>query len=237
MSVSLITGLTNNDGVAQVTVNNVSGTVTFTASYSNVSAQCTVTAGSTVLFYDACDSTYKSSEYGTIIPINTSTAMTNNTAYNSSENAYRVKATGDWGVLPILALNGEDNFKLTALIKAAGNNYTYRGGLCVVDSDKNPYHGCFCEGSRTGVKYTKHNGSSFSTDTVFATLSTNSNLAYFKMELICTPTKITFNVYENDTLLGSKEITETISDKRVGLYLCAGNNYGSYMKEIKAEAL
>ena len=41
---SVYNGITNSNGIAQVTVNNVSGTVTFTGSYSNVSTQCTVTA-------------------------------------------------------------------------------------------------------------------------------------------------------------------------------------------------
>lgn len=67
---SLYTGITNNDGVAQVTVNNVSGTVTFTASYSNVSAQCTVTA-QTHLYAPALDGTE------TLYQINGTTTVSN----------------------------------------------------------------------------------------------------------------------------------------------------------------
>ena len=48
---SLYTGITNSNGVANVTVENVSGTVNFTCSYQNVSATCVVN-GSSYLFRD-----------------------------------------------------------------------------------------------------------------------------------------------------------------------------------------
>lgn len=67
---SFFTGITNNDGIAQVTVNNVSGTVTFTGSYSNVSAQCTVTE-QTHLYAPVLDGTE------TLYQINGTTTVSN----------------------------------------------------------------------------------------------------------------------------------------------------------------
>lgn len=69
-STSLFSGITNTDGIAQVTVTNVSGTVTFTGSYSNVSAQCTVT-GQAHLYAPKLDGTE------TLYQINGTTTVSN----------------------------------------------------------------------------------------------------------------------------------------------------------------
>ena len=53
---SLYTGITNSNGVAEVIVTNVTGTVTFTCSYSNVTDTCTVTTSS-VIYQPALDGT------------------------------------------------------------------------------------------------------------------------------------------------------------------------------------
>lgn len=53
---SLSTGITNNDGIAQVTVSNISGTVTFICSYQSVTDTCTVTTSS-VIYQPALDGT------------------------------------------------------------------------------------------------------------------------------------------------------------------------------------
>ena len=53
---SLYTGITDSTGVAEVTVTGISGTVTFTCTYSNVSDTCTVTTSS-VIYQPALDGT------------------------------------------------------------------------------------------------------------------------------------------------------------------------------------
>ena len=53
---SLYTGITNSTGVAEVTVTGISGTVTFTCTYSNVSDTCTVTTPS-VIYQPALEGT------------------------------------------------------------------------------------------------------------------------------------------------------------------------------------
>ena len=186
---SLSTGITNSQGIAQVTVNNVSGTVTFTGSYSNVSAQCTVTAGSQVLFYDACDSTYKSSEYGTIVKVSSSTT-TNYTAYDSGQNAYLTRANGDWGCLPIIALTGKDNYKLSAYFKPRGTTtHLYRGGFGFLEQNTTtPFYNFRIQGNGE-LSYSKFTGSEQDFNQTFNLNVTN----YHKMEIIKQGNNYTFN--------------------------------------------
>ena len=227
---SLYTGLTNNEGIAQVTVNNVSGTVTFTGSYNNVSAQCTVIVGSQVLFYDACDSTYKSSEYGTIIKVSSSTT-TNYTAYDSTNNCYKTRANGDWGVLPITALASADNYKIEATFKRPSTNAMYQGGFSFANPT-NPNGTCWVVRMRGDGKIDY-----LQRDKTETTVTTGLGSAWIRMELTVQGQSIGIKVYNGDTLVANTTATNPLSNTVIGLHLLGGSSYGFYVKEIKAESL
>lgn len=233
---SSYTGITDNSGVATVTVSNISAETIFTASYSNVSDTCTVTTGPTILFYDACDSTYKSENYGTIIPVSSSTT-TNYTAYNSTENAYLVRANGDWGCLPITALTGKDNYKLSAYFKPRGTTtHLYRGGFGFFEQNTTtPFYNFRIQGNGE-LSYSKFTGSSEKDQSQTMNLNVSN---YHKMEIIKQGNNYTFNWYDTDDTTILKTISKTISLSTpiIGLYLCCGSSYGCYVKEIKAEEL
>ena len=88
---SVYNGITNSQGIASVTVSNVSTATTFTASYSNVSATCTVTV-QTYLFYDACD-TDNTNLYDTTTNYSNSTLT-----FDSSNSCYTMQRTSGTGM-------------------------------------------------------------------------------------------------------------------------------------------
>ena len=145
MVFSLFTGITNNDGVAQVTVNNVSGTVTFTGSYSNVSATCTVTAQS-YLFYDACDSSSGLSNYGTLHKLRTN-SVDGTLSYDSGMNAYKFVATtannDGFCDIPIPALDNKNNYYLEAEIYTTDTSTGGQPGLVLYPSTSTGGEGVF----------------------------------------------------------------------------------------------
>ena len=87
---SLYTGITNTDGVAQVTVTNVSGTVTFTCTYSNVSDTCTVTV-LTYFINDDATADNSSTLFGNSIALRNNGA--NTTSWDST-GYYRITNAG-----------------------------------------------------------------------------------------------------------------------------------------------
>ena len=131
--VSSYTGITNNNGVAEVTVTGVSAETTFTATYSNATATCTVTVPS-YLFYDECNSSTGLTNYGTPILLEGGSSAT--MEYNSTNNAYKVSNPDSKSkCIPITALTSEDNFVLDADLKRNTNNI----GLCISTGTGNEY--------------------------------------------------------------------------------------------------
>ena len=234
---SLYSGITNNEGIAQVTVSNISAETTFTATYQGVTDTCTVTVGPTILFYDPCNSTYDSSKYGIIMPVNSTSSMTNYTTYNSTENAYRTYASGDWGLIPIPDMDGLDNYKITAYFKPVGSsNHLYRGGFGWIASGTNkPFYCIRINGDKTCM-YTYKPGSSENNTTLVSNLDLS---VYHRIEAIKQGNSYTFKIYDTDdtTVLGTTTQTFSLSNIRIGLMLCCGSSYGCYVKNIKAEAL
>lgn len=228
MFISFNTGLTDSTGVATVTVS-VSADTSFTASYSNVSDTCTVTTGPTVLFYDPCSPSYVSENYGTIIPISSSTTI-NYTAYDSTNNCYKTRANGDWGVIPITALSSADNYKIEAYFKRPNTNAVSQGGFSFANPN-NPSNVFYVRMRGDGkVDYGNQNSAT-------NIVSTNLGSGWIKIELTVQSQSIIAKVYDGDTLKGSANITNPISNSVIGLHLVGGTNYGFYVKEIKAVSL
>ena len=221
--------------MATVTVS-VSAETTFTCSYQGVSDTCTVTVGPTILFYDACDSSSGLSNYGT--PIGVGSNITQNyTEYNSTQNAYYIRANGDWGIIPITALTGADNYKISMLVKTKSSNGASRCGFGFLPANNTNTFPCWKIEGNGVCNYTLKTGSSEPNTKVCDTTSPNSN--WYKIEVSKQGTSYTCKVYNSsDTLLGTHTTTVDLgTGVRMGLYLVGGSNYGGYVKEIKAEAL
>ena len=232
---SQYSSITNQYGVATFSLTGLTTSATYTCTYQNVSDTCTVTVQS-YLFYDACNSSSGLSNYGTPIGVG-STISTNYTSYNSTENAYDVRTNGDWGMIPITALTGADNYKISMLVKTRNNNGASRGGFGFLASDStNVFPSWKIEGNGA-CNYTLKQGSSEPNTKVCDT--PNAQSTWYKIELIKTGTSYTCNVYNsNDTLLGTHTTTVDLgSSVRCGLYRVGGSSYGAYVKEIKAEPI
>ena len=239
---SLSTGITNNDGVAQVTVNNVSGTVTFTASYSNVSAQCTVTV-QTCLFYDIPDSD-RSSEY-TNASIQSSSRTNYLTLTYNSNGYYTIQATSNEGnhyAKWITALDGLDNIRFSCEVSTNTLSDTNRFGIII--GDVNDYKSERYHLVNRKLEHIKQSGTIFETGIDTHTLSLTAN-TWYKMEYIVQGTSFTFTISDmNDNVLHTNtgtfdsSVITSSTTKQYGLYyLNYNSNCQKMFRNIKAESL
>ena len=119
---SVYNGITNSQGIASVTVSNISTATTFTASYSNVSDTCTVTV-QTYLIYDDASVDNSSTLFGSYISLRNS--GTNSVTYDSSTPCYVLKNTrsSSESFRPYSALEGyTGSFKMTVRSKCTSSS-------------------------------------------------------------------------------------------------------------------
>ena len=244
---SLYTGLTNNDGVAEVIVSNISGTVTFTCTYSNVSDTCSVT-GSTYLFYDACDSSSGLSNYDLTNIVKVNGTQSNPTmVYDSNMNSYKLYGSGNYrsGIM-IPSLDGLDNYTASMEVRCTKNDWLNSLGFgLLIDSTSSSSY-CFAGQVRgssewRAIRYTINSTSNTALGSSDKSLSTSANGKWLRTEMIVNDTQITWKLYDGDTLLctdGSYTITDN-NKHRLGLIFTTekGNNYICYCRNIKVEAL
>ena len=236
---SSYTGITNSNGIANVTVSNVSGTVTFTGSYSNVSATCTVTAQS-YLFYDACDSSAGLSNYGSSECVRGSTAVMS-MSYDSSENAYAVSGSGNWhAYTPIPALNDEDEYTISIEVKTQNNNFNNIGLFLDNRNDTTSYGLCFSMSSYSNEFYSRQYRLSSDGTSYITTVSLDPN-TWYRIEYTVDGSSLTGKIYDmNDNLLATKNVTLSVSNKSMGIFMfCESGTTNSkgWVRNIKAESL
>ena len=243
-SCSLCSGITNSNGVAEVTVT-VSAETIFTATYSNATATCTVTVPS-YLFYDECNSSSGLTNYGSAVGLEGSTSAT--LSYNSTENAYSLISTGSGiKVFPITALNGLNSFKLTADMKFP-NTSSMGGGLSCIIASTNTGATVICNKSapQDFTRQFAENGSEKQWSNV-ASLSSFDYTKYYKVELIVDGYEAKYTFYDGTTQLATYTYTlntlsnqfTTLANRGYGLG-CGWKNATSYpifVKNIKAESL
>lgn len=239
---SLYTGITNNDGIAQVTVSNISGTVSFTCSYSNVSAQCTVTA-QTYLFYDAC-STDNTSQYTECYDY---WELTSNPTFNitfDTDHYVISHSTGDFmGVcLPNLTTS-VDNYVFTADVLATGTNTDYGAGLGMIKKQNvGTGQGMVQPNSASSNhKHTYLHNVNDSGGRVVSQVVTTGYVVgdYHTHRLTKQGTDILYEILHNDTVIFSKSNTcaNAIATETVPC-LCIGRwETGAKFKNIKVESL
>ena len=228
--VSFNTGLTDSTGVATVTVS-VSADTTFTASYSNVSAQCTVT-GQTYLFFDDC-STNRISEY--------TTKGNQSITYNS--NGYYTISTTSQSCpnVKINSFTAPNKVKISADFKmTSGSNNQPK--LCLFDESKSKGYGLrITQNNHRWNLQTYTSWTDCGNNLNETTYNTSLNV-WYHFELIVNENSLTGNLYnEQGTLLATITSTGSLNLSSTGNYVGIGLNYTSStsmnVKNIKVEPL
>ena len=224
---SLYTGITDSDGLATVTVTNISAETSFTASYNNVSDTCTVTISS-YIFYDE-GSASGVSNYPNVRLLENKGTTTHTLEYDTTVNAYHyINNSQKAVVLCIEQLTGyTNNFKLSADIMRTSTSYN--GGLSFMQKEKTGFF--------YGVDGTKCGGHYYSNGSWGGQLnntgSTSAN-TWYHLELVKNGTTISVTVYDSTGNTQIATVSRTYSND-VNYYAVSGNNM--YFKNIKAEAL
>lgn len=231
---SVYNGITNSQGIASVTVSNVSTATTFTASYSNVSDTCTVTVTS-YLFYDACDSATTLSNYESSIPLRNSgsSAMTQ----NGTKHQLTITKQGQ-SFIEIPALEGvTDSFKMIIHSQSSSNRNYCGIGLCLYIDANNWY--TIEDTSEKIWTYKKVNGT-------FSYTQGSATTSYIGADLVqeciydSQTHKITLNKYDsNMVLIQSKELSvpSTITNPHWGVATDWEKDVYVLLEEIKVEPI
>ena len=235
---SVYNGITNTNGIASVTVSDISADTTFTASYSNVSAVCTVTVPS-YLIYDDCSSASGLSNYGDNVKFerNPSTTLT----FNTDEYVF-AGSTCCFGGREILAMHGVNNAKLRIKFKLNTTSSGAYNQFCIFCTDQNvdgtgrayPY-GCRVRNDKQFQYFTIQNESTLYTHSAYY------SSAWYYLEAEKDGTSWTIRLYDSSLSL-LKENTRTLSSMTnpnwyIALLADKGTNYSVHIKEVLAEAL
>ena len=233
--------ITNSSGVGTVTVSNVSSETTFTATFGSVSDTCTVTVHS-YLFYDACDSSSGLSQYGTSVLVRGSNAVAT-LEYDSTENCYALYGQGNYhAMVPIPALNDEDQYSIEMEIKMASSQYRIAGFYLDNRNDTTSYgmdmslavydrciHSRQYKVSSDGSEQNSSTSNQITADT------------WYRLRMTVNGSSLTGTLYN---LEGTQIVTITkslsVSNKQMGLFVfCEKGTSGSrvYIRNIKAESL
>ena len=236
---SLYTGITNRSGIVQITVTNVTGTTTFTATQQNVNDTCTVT-GTSYLFYDACDSSAGLSNYGSSECVRGSDAVMT-MSYNSTENAYEVSGSGNWhAYTPIPALNDEDEYTISIDVKGQDYNYNNIGLFLDNRNDTTSYGLCFSISNKSNEFYSRQYRLSSDGTSYITSVSLSAN-TWYRIEYTVNGSSLTGKLYDMDNnLLATKAVTLSVNNKSMGIFMfCEGGTTNSkgWVRNIQAEAL
>lgn len=229
MFISFNTGITDNTGVATVTVT-CSADITLTATYSNVSSTCSVIYGSSYLFYDDC-SINNTSQYGNYIVVRSPSS--GSLAFNTDHYILSGSGSNSGGyAIPNVHqdyVSFRVKFKLTQ-----GNAYNqFMLGVCDGTSYNNT-KGIRVRGDKLFQKYNFTNGTE-SESTIY-THSTGYTDAYYYAEIIKQGTSLTMKLY-NNALTQLASSTQTISSMSNPTFLFygltnRGTTYETYIQEI-----
>ena len=216
---SSYTGLTNNDGIAQVTVSNISGTVSFTCSYSNVSAQCTV-VGSSVIWEDDFSTGLSSNwvsvgKNGSVSVSNNQLNVSCSTDGGRAGAYYNQIVTGSYKVTVDLASASYDSYAFGLQLNT--NNWTYY-------ESQPKWSACFQTVPNTGGRATQSNE------------SRTSGVSYTTATLVFEIVQDTsIKTYVNGSLKQTYTCSNGTTDGYVGIVQCCSRT--TKINSIKVEAL
>ena len=243
---SLYTGITNSTGVAEVTVTGVSGTVTFTCSYSNVTDTCTVES-SQYLFYDECTSADGLSNYGALHKLRVNN-VAGTLSYDSGMNAYKVTPTtanaDGFCDFPIPALDNKNNYYLEAEIYTTDTSTGGQPGLVLYPSTSTGGEGVFYRDianiNRCGVlKFANWAENGESGNSQKSSLPVANNWIRVRIEVNGTSVKgIWLKSDGTEVYNHTYTVPYTSSQMRVGICaLLKSTTKPYYVRNIKAEPL
>lgn len=225
---------------------NVSGTVTFTCSYQNVSATCVVN-GSSYLFYDPCSSADGLSNYGTLHHIGNSTSG-GTLSYDSTKNAYKISPsnTSSTGFcdFPIPSLDSKNNYYIECEFFTDDTGTSGQSGLSLYPTTDTGGNAIFFRDiasiNRCGVlKFVNYSESGESGNSQQSSLPVGGN--WYKLRLEINGTSVTAKWLKTDnTQVYSTNYTVpyTSGSMRVGItFLASSTNKYYYVRNIKAESL
>ena len=235
---SLYTGITNTNGIATVTVTGISGTVTFTGSYSNVSDTCSVIV-SQHLFYDACDSSSGLSQYGTSECVRGTNATITMT-YDSTENAYKVQGSGNYhAFVPIPVLDDEDGYTISMELKGQNIQFNIVGLFLDNRNDTTSYgldYALNCYDKQLHSRLYRLSSDSTESDVSINSISAGT---WYKLSYTVNGSSLTGTLYDlQGNQLGTKTRTQSINNKRMGIFLfCEAGTTKSttYVRNIVAD--
>ena len=237
---SVYNGITNSQGLAEITVSNITGTVTFTASYSNVTDTCTVTA-QTYLFYDDCSSSSGLSNYS-LLTLRGSASPT--LTFDSTNRCYvlanSTSSSEGQSLMAIDSLAGENSY--TMQFKTKPYNTTDNGGTGYAYKGSNGMYSIYYmykTGSSDSGNITINQGSSDSKQTNIGSNHRNEWLTHL---ITVSNGKVTYvlkdstdtALYTGSAFTPSKGIQ---SDTKPGITILWWNTSKVFVKDIIVEAL
>ena len=214
--------ITNSNGIGTYTFNNVSSNLSVTASYSNVTASCTITVGSTVYFYD--DATVDNSSQYTSYSIQGTTGKVN-IAWNSAEQAYAItnNTTSGRALLQFGDTVLQNNVRISADIKLGGASYKQNGMLAFIDKDSQTTYSLagWVQGQKY-VRLTEFNGTSELQTTPNTTWSSLDTSGYNHHELVYQNGVVTYTITTPSNV--TKTLTLTLQQNnyiggKLGLFI------------------
>ena len=240
---SLYTGITNSSGIAQVTVTNVTGTATFTATYQNVNDTCTVN-GISYLFYDACDSSAGLSNYGSSHWLKVNTASIT-LSYDSTKNAYKMLSSGTDGFadIPIPSLDGKNNYYIEAEFYTTDTTTGGQPGLAIYSAADTTGNGVMfrdiAQINRCGVlKFLNGSENGESGNSQQSSLPVANNWIKVRLEIQGTSVTGKWLTIEDDLVYSYSYTIPSYTNPRVGLAtLPKYVAYPYYVRNIKAASL
>ena len=216
---SVYNGITNSQGIASVTVSNVSTATTFTASYSNVSDTCTVTVSS-IIWEDDFNRSSLGSDWVTFGTGANASISNNQLVLTRNGNGrggiyYNQQVTGDYKITLDFASGDYDNVNLGIAI--SGTSWKcyevepkWYFGYITINSSGN-ISSSLHEQRTSGINYT-------SATIVYEVIQDTS-----------------IKMYINGTLKGTYNVQDGTTDGYIGVAQCCGRT--SKYNSIKVEPI
>lgn len=217
--VSFNTGITNSTGVAEVTVTNVTGTVSFTCTYNNVTDTCTV-VGSSVIWEDDFNRSSLGSDWVTFGTNANASISSNQLVLTRNGNGrggvyYNTPVTGDYKITLDFASGDYDNVNLGIAI--SGTSWK------CYEVEPKWYFGYITISSSGTISSSLHeqrtSGITYTTATIVYEVIQDTSI----------------KMYINGTLKGTYNVQDGTTDGYIGVTQCCGRT--SKYNSIKVEPL
>ena len=163
-------------------------------------------------------------------------------SYDSTENAYKVQGSGNYhAFVPIPALDDEDGYTIEMELKGQNIQFNIVGLFLDNRNDTTSYGldyalNCYNKQLHSRLYRLSSDGSESSTS-----ISSISAGTWYKLSYTVNGSSLTGTLYDlQGNQLGTKTRTQSISNKRMGIFLfCEAGTTSSttYVRNIKAESI